>query len=232
LSFRRNDGVGEAEVMGFTNAAAVNVAGATTLASTLRVDGASDLRGAISNGGSATCWTGVTGIPCFTDDVAVNTGGNSLVRVRAGTTASEAGLYPSNSSNNLMGSFSYWGSAFAATALRDAIGILGLGVSRVVLGTTSDVAAGTAVVEVRDASLAGTLLASVDGAGNLFLNASATRSKGTITLAAGTGTVTVASGSICVCGNTSALNMVQCNVSSTTLTATGTGTDVIAYHCL
>jgi hypothetical protein len=48
--------------MGFTNAAAVNVAGATTLASTLRVDGASDLRGAISNGGSATCGsTAVTG---------------------------------------------------------------------------------------------------------------------------------------------------------------------------
>lgn len=57
-------------------------------------------------------------------------------------------------------------------------------------------------------------------------------SHGTITLAVGTGTATVLSGEICTCTDTTAANVVQCAVSSTTLTATGTGTDVIAYTCL
>ena len=72
---------------------------------------------------------------------------------------------------------------------------------------------------------------SFDGAGNMFLAAGATRSKGTITLAAGTGTATVASGSVCVCTDTTANASVKCAVATTTLTATGTGTDVIAYMC-
>lgn len=54
---------------------------------------------------------------------------------------------------------------------------------------------------------------------------------GTITLAAGTGTATVYSGARCVCTDSTANASVRCAVSSTTLTATGTGTDVIAYLC-
>jgi len=55
--------------------------------------------------------------------------------------------------------------------------------------------------------------------------------KGTKTLAAGTGTQTVLTGSQCVCTDTTANASVKCVVSGTTLTFTGTGTDVIAYLC-
>lgn len=64
------------------------------------------------------------------------------------------------------------------------------------------------------------------------ITTSSTKTKGTITLAAGTGTATVLSGAVCVCSDTTAVNAVKCAVASTTLTATGTGTDVIAYICL
>ncbi len=43
---------------------------------------------------------------------------------------------------------------------------------------------------------------------------------------------TVLSGAICVCTDTTANASVKCAVSGTTLTATGTTTDVIAYICL
>jgi hypothetical protein len=58
------------------------------------------------------------------------------------------------------------------------------------------------------------------------------KNRGTITLSAGTGTVAVLSGQICACSDTTAVAAVKCAVSATTLTATGTGTDVIAYVCL
>jgi hypothetical protein len=64
------------------------------------------------------------------------------------------------------------------------------------------------------------------------VKSAATETRGTITLAAGTGTATVLSGAICVCTDTTALQPVQCAVVTTTLTATGTTTDVIAYICL
>lgn len=60
---------------------------------------------------------------------------------------------------------------------------------------------------------------------------SATTGGGTITLAAGSGTATVFSGARCVCTDTTANASVKCAVSGTTLTATGTATDVIAYLC-
>jgi hypothetical protein len=54
---------------------------------------------------------------------------------------------------------------------------------------------------------------------------------GTITLSGGTGTATVLTGHRCVCTDTTAAAAVKCAVSGTTLTATGTTTDVIAYFC-
>lgn len=55
--------------------------------------------------------------------------------------------------------------------------------------------------------------------------------RGSITLAAGTGTATVLSGTKCVCTDSTANASVKCVVAATTLTATGTGTDVITYLC-
>lgn len=56
-------------------------------------------------------------------------------------------------------------------------------------------------------------------------------SSGTITLASGTGTATVVVGSRCVCTDSTAAAAVKCSVAATTLTANGTGTDVVAYEC-
>ena len=58
-----------------------------------------------------------------------------------------------------------------------------------------------------------------------------TNNSGTITLSAGSGTATVTSGARCICTDQTANASVKCAVSSTTLTATGTGTDVITYLC-
>lgn len=58
------------------------------------------------------------------------------------------------------------------------------------------------------------------------------RTKGTVTLVATAGSVTTFSGAVCVCTDTTAALPVQCSVSGTTLSIVGTGTDVIAYHCL
>lgn len=58
-----------------------------------------------------------------------------------------------------------------------------------------------------------------------------TLAAGTITLSGGTGTATVPTGARCVCSDSTAVAAVRCAVSSTTLTATGTTTDVIVYHC-
>lgn len=54
---------------------------------------------------------------------------------------------------------------------------------------------------------------------------------GTKTLSAGSGTVTVVSGCHAICTDTTAAAAVKCSVSATTLTITGTSTDVINYFC-
>jgi hypothetical protein len=64
------------------------------------------------------------------------------------------------------------------------------------------------------------------------IHSASTTSVGSITLSAGSGTATTFSGAKCVCTDTTANASVKCAVSGTTLTATGTTTDVIAYVCL
>mgnify|MGYP001594007727 CR=1 FL=1 len=60
-----------------------------------------------------------------------------------------------------------------------------------------------------------------------------TKNKGSHTLSGATGTVTVKAGSVCVCSEqTDITKLVKCSVSATTLTITGTTTDVISYICL
>ncbi len=55
---------------------------------------------------------------------------------------------------------------------------------------------------------------------------------GAITMSTGTGTATVLASSVCVCSEvTDATRTVGCALSSTTLTATGTASDVINYSC-
>lgn len=71
-----------------------------------------------------------------------------------------------------------------------------------------------------------------DDGTTMSMQLTGTKSRSTITLSGGTGTATVNSGAICTCTDTTANASVQCNVSGTTLTATGTTTDVIAYLCL
>lgn len=59
----------------------------------------------------------------------------------------------------------------------------------------------------------------------------ATTMRNAVTLSAGSGTATVSSGAFCVCSSTTA-NPAHCSVSGTTLTVTGTGTDVVNYICI
>ncbi|MCM2338836.1 MAG: hypothetical protein NDI62_00040 [Burkholderiales bacterium] len=73
--------------------------------------------------------------------------------------------------------------------------------------------------------IVGTLKASSD------VTFSSAKNKGTIALVGGTKTVTVLAGAVCTATDTTAVAPVQAVVSGTTLTLTGTGTDVIAYLC-
>ncbi len=213
---------------GFTGGTVPNDA---TFSGNVRIDGTLDQRGTISNGGSATCFTGITGVPCFTESIGI-TATDATANIQAGTTAGTAGIITYNSSGTGIGVARYYGSTFAQAQLQNKMVFAGIASAGVITGNFSAVAAGTAIHEFRDGTLLENLLASIDGAGNLSLAAGATRTKGTITLAAGTGTATVTSGCVPACSDTTAVAAVRCAVSGTTLTATGTGTDVISYLCL
>lgn len=189
-----------------------------------------DIRGPILNGGSATCNGILAGNLCINDDITVY-GANGLITTQATNATAATGLvlYTSGSVNSgalFFGNASVSDADFASKVVMRGVGYP-LSMQR-----TDAVAAGTTVFEVMDnTSATGAVLFTVDGDGNTFLNTAATRTKGTITLAAGTGTATVSSGCTPTCSDTTAVNAVQCSVSGTTLTANGTGTDVISYHC-
>lgn len=216
-----------------TTGACMSGAGTVILSGTVQFAGAVDARSSISNGGSATCFTGVTGVPCFTESIAIApASGDGVVSLRFNANTNAEGVSFYDESNALVGGTRFYGSAFsdADFANKNTYVSVGKMISEL---RTDDVAAGTAAWEVRDNALAtGAQLFTVDGAGNIFLNASATRSKGSITLAAGTGTATVVAASICTCADTTAANACRVSLSGTTLTITGTGTDVVNYHCL
>ena len=93
---------------------------------------------------------------------------------------------------------------------------------------------------VNDANSAATTWLQVDRTGitidtvafvNGDVDMQSTTNSGSITLSVGTGTATTFTGAVCVCTDTTANLNVQCAVSGTTLTATGTASDVIAYAC-
>ena len=228
---KRNDGASDFAMLTFDTASKATFSGAVEMQSTL------DIRGNISNGGSATCFTGVTGAPCFTENIvaiAPSSGPLSLLYTRNAGTDAQTGVAFVDSANVTTGGLRYYGTAHSLAVVQNKVGFFAQGgAASIIIGhVQTDVAAGTTLVDFRDGSNFANSVATIDGAGNLFLNASATRSKGTIALSGGTNTVTVASGSVCVCTDTTAINAVQCSVSSTTLTINGTGTDTIAYHCM
>lgn len=178
---------------------------------------------------------------CFEDGVTLATGGTALVTMKAGTTAAYAGNYFTDSAGSVVGQFLYAGSAIADTDLANKVCLSGIG-KTVAFMRSDDVAAGTDAFEFRDNTAAtGVQLATIDGTGNLFLNASATRSKGTCTLngaSPSTCTATVAANSICTCslrGATAAIAAKGCatGLAATTLTITSANaaTDVATYHC-
>ena len=115
--------------------------------------------------------------------------------------------------------------------------IIGAGAGAGITTGRADTVVGPAV------GLAATLSSNVilaDGDGNVrfqsdssnnVTNFGGAKNKGTLTLVAGTKTATVESGATCVCSDNTAKNAVSCPVSGTTVTANGTGTDVIAYIC-
>jgi hypothetical protein len=137
------------------------VAGATTFS------GDVDFRANISNGGSATCFTGVTGVPCFTESAGFTSAGDTLISMRAGTTSTTTGLSFFGSDNTFRHGLQYFGSAHAAPDLRSKVFLYaGASGGAIVLGNGStDVAAGTNIVEERDGSIGINLLGTMDGAG-------------------------------------------------------------------
>lgn len=206
--------------------ATISAAGAIT------TTGAVDFRSTISNGGSTACFGAVTGIPCFSETIGITTSSDATVSFFSSSATGIVGISYYDSGGTILGGPRFYNASVADADYANKMATVATSktISEI---WNNDAAAGTTVWEVRDnASATGAQLLSVDGAGNLFVNAAGTRTKGTITLAAGTGTATVASGSICVCSDTTAINAVQCSVTTTTLTANGAGTDVIAYHCL
>lgn len=94
--------------------------------------------------------------------------------------------------------------------------------------SNNKVSKGTSAGAITDSSITddGTTVSTAE-----VISFSSTKTNGTITLSSGTGTATVASGAKCVCTDTTAQNVVQCAVATTTLTASGIASDVIAYHC-
>ena len=193
----------------------------------------SDIRGPITNGGSATCNGINAGSVCINDDTIVQySSGGAFLNQYSTVNTTGTGSVWFTSAGAAAGSNGYYNASFADADYADKATLVGYS-KLVSVIRSDDVAAGTTVMEVRDnASATGVKLVDIDGAGNIKLDSGATRSRGTITLAAGTGTATVTSGAICVCTDTTSNVSVKCAVSATTLTATGTGTDVIAYHCL
>ncbi len=205
--------------------------GGTTATCTVYSGNTLDVRGPITNTGAATCQGLGSGGVCF-DDTIVNmvSATTSSLNLGFGTNSSYAQVVFYNEADAALGGYGSAGSAYSDA---DLAGQLYFTSSiPYAHNRTDNVAAGSFHTKWRDNTAAtGVELMTLDGAGNLFLNASATRSKGTITLVAGTGTATVSSGCVPACVDTTANASVRCSVTTTTLTATGTGTDVIAYHC-
>lgn len=105
------------------------------------------------------------------------------------------------------------------------------GVGVYISNTGGTLASGGSMLAFYNPGYSGSNVAQVEYDGALISGSA--RTKGTITIGGGgTGTATVVSGSVCTCSNTAALNAVRCTVATTTLTATGTAADVIAYICL
>jgi hypothetical protein len=184
--------------------------------------------GEVTFGGATTYFTNSTGLNAIVNQTTVGTASGAVYQLR-------------NSSGSAVGSFGYYGSTYTDADFSDDILIFSIG-KEINFARNDAVAAGTVAFRwMDDVGSTGASLMTMDGAGNLFLAAGATRSKGSCTLDAAspsTCTATVAASSVCTCsivGTTAAIAAKGCAVSlsSTTLTITsanGAG-EAVNYHC-
>ena len=184
---------------------------AITLAPTATPD-ANDLIVEVNNAAAASLFTvDLEGDGVFTGDVSI--AGNDLTGTGTGATFLITGNANDATTSTTVASVTVKaGAAIAAADLVFDVQSIGGG-SNLNVDNSGVV---TAVAKFRIGT--GTAITAID--------------KGTITLSGGTGTATVADAAICVCTDTTANVSVKCAVSGTTLTATGTTSDVIAYICL
>lgn len=236
---------------------------AFTTAGTVNISVINDARGGIENLGSTTCpglAEGPAGAVCVEDVFSVATGGttatmhiystiatdeSSLINMYVAGTGTEnlafnTGL-PSTIAN--VGEVGYTTATGTPTGLRDTVYVYGIG-KVVAIASSAAGAAGTAAWKFIS-NITGTAVTAwtIDGLGNLLIDAGATRTRFTCTLDGASPSKcpnqTVNSGAICTCtpvGTTAAIAATNCivSLSSTTLTVTSVNgaTNNCNCHCL
>lgn len=214
----------------------ISAAGAITssAAATFTSATATDVQGGLQNTGSTACFGSITGAVCVPDanGVAVSpASGDAVIRLSNPVNTGSSVVYV-YAQSSLVGGLRWSDVGSSDADYADKLSVASTNKLMAAI-QSADISAGSAMYEWRDnAAGSGVRLAYIDGAGNLYTASGGTRTRGSITLAAGTGTATVSTGAVCVCTDRTAVAAVQCSVSGTTLTANGTGTDVISYLCI
>ena len=204
-----------------TDRFSVDNSGATVVGGTL------DLHGNVSTSTSPTCWTGVTGVPCFSETIAVNA--NDGLYIHSQSTAGTAVVRTYNSTNSQVGAMGYYDTASTTAFQGKHVMFTTLGTG-FVISTNTDYAAGTAVLEINDGSAGANNLFKFLGSGAVKWNPN-TSAAGITCNSANEGTeyvrVIAASNKSgkCLCTQTSS------GVYAWTVSYTGGGTALVAGDC-